>query len=151
MNQIMKIALISHVSKNDTWIIDSGCSHHMSTNKTHFEHLEHYDGGSVRFGSHESFCIKRKDYITLTNELKCDSAYWVEELKHNLPSMGQLNNVRFKVEFMNGKAKPLDQKGDLVGSGNQTKGNLVYLDLSESSCFIAQVLESLLCHKRCTM
>ena len=24
-----KIALISHVSKNDTWIIDSGFSHHM--------------------------------------------------------------------------------------------------------------------------
>ena len=29
-----KMALISHVSKNDTWIIDSGCSHHMIGNKT---------------------------------------------------------------------------------------------------------------------
>ena len=25
-----KMALISHVRKNDTWIIDSGCSHHMT-------------------------------------------------------------------------------------------------------------------------
>ena len=28
-----KMALISHISKNDTWIIDSGCSHHMTSDK----------------------------------------------------------------------------------------------------------------------
>ena len=28
-----KMALISHVSKNDTWIIDSECSHHMTRDK----------------------------------------------------------------------------------------------------------------------
>ena len=28
-----KVALISHVRKNDTWIIDSGCSHHMTGDK----------------------------------------------------------------------------------------------------------------------
>ena len=49
---------------------------------------------------------------------------------------------------MNGKAKLLYGKGNLVGSGKQTKGNLFYLDLSESSCFIAQVEESWLWHKR---
>ena len=38
-----KMALISHVSKNDTWIIDSGFSHHMTGDKTNFEHFEDYD------------------------------------------------------------------------------------------------------------
>ena len=56
--------------------------------------------------------------------------------------MAQLNNIGFKVEFMNGKAELLDGKGTLVGSSNQTKGYLFYLDLSESSSFIAQVEES---------
>ena len=28
-----KMTLISHVSKNDTWIIDSGCSHHMTCDR----------------------------------------------------------------------------------------------------------------------
>ena len=28
-----KMTLVSHVSKNDTWIIDSGCSHHMTRDK----------------------------------------------------------------------------------------------------------------------
>ena len=72
-----KMALISHVRKNDTWIIYSGCSHHITVNKTKFEHMEHYDGGSVsvRFGNNEPCCIKEKGYISLTNELRCDNAF----------------------------------------------------------------------------
>ena len=141
-NEEDKMALISHVRKNDTWIIDSGCSHHITGGKTNFEHMEHYDGESVRFGNNEPCCIKGKGCISLTNGLRCDNAYWVEGLKHNLLSVTQLNNIGFKVEFMNGKAKLLDGKRNLVGSGNQTKANLFYLDLSGSSCFISQVEES---------
>ena len=44
-----KMSLISHVSNIDTWIIDSCFSYHMTGDKSKFEHLEHYDGGSVRF------------------------------------------------------------------------------------------------------
>ena len=40
---------------------------------------------------------------------------------------------------MNGKAKLLDDKGNLIGLEKKTKGNLFYLDLGECSCFIAQV------------
>ena len=53
-----KKKLISHVGKNDTWIINSGCSHHMNGDKSMFEHFEYYDGGSVRFGNNECCCIK---------------------------------------------------------------------------------------------
>ena len=88
--------------------------------------MKHYDGGSVRVGNNEPYCIKRKGLISLTNELVCDNAYWVERLKHNLLIVAQLNNIGFKVEFMNRKAKLLDGKGNLVGSSNQTKGNLFY-------------------------
>ena len=82
-----KMTLISHVSKNDTWIIDSGCSHHMTGDKTNFEHMKHYDHGNVRFGNNEPCRIKGKGCITLMNELRCDNAYWVEGLNHNLLSM----------------------------------------------------------------
>ena len=82
-----KMELISHASKNNTWIIDSGCSHHMIEGKTNFEHFEHCDGGSVRFGNNEPCCIKGKSHISLINELVCDNAYWVEGLNHNLLSV----------------------------------------------------------------
>lgn len=76
------------------------------------------------------------------NELVCDNAYCVEGLEHNLLSVSQLNNIGFKVEFIGGKSRLPDSKENLVRSEKQTKGNLFYLDLSESSCFIAQVEES---------
>ena len=62
--------------------------------------MEHYDGGSVRFENNEPCCIKGKCCISLTNELRCVNSYCVEGLKHNLLSVAQLNNIKFKVEFM---------------------------------------------------
>ena len=59
----------------------------MIGDKTKFEYFEVYDGGSVRFGNNEPCCIKGKGHISLTNELVCDNAYWVEGLKHNLLSV----------------------------------------------------------------
>ena len=105
-----KMALISHISKNDTWIIDSGCSHHMTGGKSKFEHLEYYDGGIVKFGKDEPCYVKGKGYISLTDELRCDNAYQFEGMKYNLLSVAQFKNIGFKVEFMNGKAKFLDGK-----------------------------------------
>ena len=64
-----KMVLISHVSKNDTLIIDSVFSHHMTREKTNLEHMEHYDRGSVRFGNNEPCNIKGRGCISLTNEL----------------------------------------------------------------------------------
>ena len=49
---------------------------------------------------------------------------------------------------MHGKVRLLDDKGKLIGSNKQTKGNLFYLDLGDCSCFIAQVEESWLWHRR---
>ena len=91
------MALISHISKNDICIIDSGCSHNMSGDKYNFENLVYYDGGSVRFVNDEPCYMKGKGCIALTNDLRCDNVYWVEGLKHDLLSVAQLNNIGFKV------------------------------------------------------
>ena len=93
----------------------------MTGDKSKFENLVHYDGGSVRFGNDEPCYVKGKGCIALTNDLIYDNAYWVKGLKHNLLSVAQLNNIGFKVEFMNGKANLLDGKGNLVVSGNKKK------------------------------
>ena len=89
----------------------------MSGEKIKFEHFEDYDGGSVRFGNNEPCRIKGRGRISLTKKLVCDNAYWVEGIKHNLPSVAQLNNTVFKEEFMNGKERLLDDRGNLIGSG----------------------------------
>ena len=73
-----KMTLISLVRKNDTWIIDSGFSHHMTREKIYFEHMEHYDGGSVRFGNNEPCCIKGKCCISPMN-LDVIMLIWLKE------------------------------------------------------------------------
>ena len=59
-NEGDEMTLISHVSKNDTWIIDSGFSDYMTGNKKKFEHMEYYGGDSVRFENNEPCYIKGK-------------------------------------------------------------------------------------------
>jgi hypothetical protein len=130
-----KTTLISHIS--DTWIIDSGCSHHMIGDRSKFEKMEKYNGGSVRFGNNDPCLIKGKGTITLSNGIKCDNAYWVEGLRHNLLSVAQLTNIGFQIEFLDRKVRLLDRGGRLVGIGTQTKGNLFYLNLSEGQCLLA--------------
>ena len=53
-------ALMTCVNKNDRWIIDSGCSHHMTGDKSKFITLTSYNGNSVRFGNDVGCLIKGK-------------------------------------------------------------------------------------------
>ena len=92
-DDIEKETLISNI--NDTWIIDSGCSHHMIGVESKFENMEQYDGGSVRYGNNDPCIIKGKERIVLPNGIKCENVYWVEGLRHNLLSVAQLNNIGF--------------------------------------------------------
>ena len=85
--------LVTCVNKNDKWIIDSGCSHHMIRNKSKFLTFTQYDGNSVRFGNDAPCLIKGKGSIKLTEKYSCDNAYYVECLNYNLLSVSQLGNV----------------------------------------------------------
>lgn len=48
-NEDEATALVSYVNNSDKWITDSGCSNHMTGDKSKFNSLLHYDGNSVRF------------------------------------------------------------------------------------------------------
>ena len=78
--------LVTCVNKNDTWTIDSGCSHHMI-------------GDSVRFGNDAPCLIKGKGSIKLTEKISYDNAYYVEGLNYNLLNVSKLGNVGWKVDF----------------------------------------------------
>lgn len=77
-------ALISHVSKNDIWIISSGCSHHMTGDISKFNKLEECDGGIVKLGNDIICLVKSRGSLMLNKKIRCDDEYWVQGLKYNL-------------------------------------------------------------------
>ena len=81
------------MNKNDKWIIDSGCSHHMTGDKSKFTSFTQNDGNSVRFGNNAPCLIKGKGSIKLTKKISCDSVYYFEGLEYNLLSVLQLVNI----------------------------------------------------------
>lgn len=59
-------AIMSYVSKNNRWIIDSGWSHHITGDKGKFFTLAYYDGNCIRFSNDAPYLIKGKGSINRT-------------------------------------------------------------------------------------
>ncbi|GJX25379.1 putative ribonuclease H-like domain-containing protein [Tanacetum coccineum] len=83
----------------DQGIFDSGCSRHMTGNKSYLTDYQDIDGGFVAFaGSPKGGKITRKGKIR-TGKLDFEDVYFVKELKFNLFSVSQMcdkkNNVLF--------------------------------------------------------
>ena len=92
-------ALISHISKNDTWIIDSGSSCRMTDDINKFEKIEECDGETIKIGNDIPCRVKGRGSLMLNDKIRCENAYWVQGLKYNVLSVVQLNNIGHKVEF----------------------------------------------------
>ena len=80
-------ALFSQVEKKSNWIIDSGCSHHMTSDMNKFVKFRSHDGGIVRVGNNATFHITWIGSITLDDKNNIDDVYFVDGLKHNLLSI----------------------------------------------------------------
>ena len=140
--------LVTCVNKNDKCIIDSGCSHRMTGEKTKFITLNFYEVNSVRFGNDAPCLIKGKGSIKIIDNIICDNAYYVEGLNYNLLSVSQLNNLGYKVQFERNIAKIYDTDGKLIGKGDETRSNLLYLDIEDATCLVVTFDDVWLWHKR---
>ena len=72
------------------WYVDSGCSRHMTGEKSNFLSLTATEGGSVAFGNGKSGTIVGIGKVGESLSHSIDSVYLVDGLKHNLLSVSQL-------------------------------------------------------------
>ncbi|GJV42557.1 putative ribonuclease H-like domain-containing protein, partial [Tanacetum coccineum] len=85
------------VALKDTRIFDSGCSRHMTRNKSYLTNYQDYDGGFVAFaGSSKGGKITGKGKIR-TGKLDFEDVYFVKELKFNLFSVLQMRDRKNSV------------------------------------------------------
>jgi len=75
---------------NQFWFVDSGCSRHMTGEKSNFLSLAATQGGSVAFGNGKSGTIIGIGKIGELFSHSIEDVYLVDSLKHNLLSVSQL-------------------------------------------------------------
>ena len=86
--------------KKDSWYIDSGCSKHMTSDKSKFLFLSESKSGNVTFGDDAPGKIKGKGMVGLSNgKGKAQDVLFVDGLKHNLLSVSQVHDRRCEVVF----------------------------------------------------
>ncbi|GJR37975.1 hypothetical protein Tco_1213659 [Tanacetum coccineum] len=88
-----------HQDLKDKGVIDSGCSRHMTGNKSYLIDYKEIHGGFVAFGSnYKGGRITGKGKIK-TGKLDIKDVYFVKELKFNLFSVSQICDKKNSVLF----------------------------------------------------
>ncbi|XP_057815814.1 uncharacterized protein LOC131029369 [Cryptomeria japonica] len=138
-----------HSVKKNHWVVDNGCSHHMTGDKSKFVVFENYSQGSVRFGNDHCIPVIGKGTILLDNDTPLHDVYYLEGLAHNLLSLSQIRD--------NGFAGCLDDRKSISGGAfflgerlvawHSKKQNSVSLSTAEAEYIVAatcctQVLRS---------
>ncbi|GJR53051.1 putative ribonuclease H-like domain-containing protein [Tanacetum coccineum] len=88
-----------HLELKEKGVINSGCSRHMTGNKSYLSNYEEIDGGFVAFGGDpKGGRITSKGKIS-TGKLDFEDVYFVKELKFNLFSVSQMRDKKNNVLF----------------------------------------------------
>ena len=119
----------------EVWIIDSGCSSHMSGDKSLFLDLVSYNGGIVKFGNNENAAIVEKGNVS-AGAGRIQNVLYVKGLKHSLLSVSQICDMGHTVMFKKDGVKIRETcKEKLVAGGSKTLENLYTLaELSSNQC-----------------
>nr|KYP45621.1 Retrovirus-related Pol polyprotein from transposon TNT 1-94 [Cajanus cajan] len=87
---------------SESWLIDSGCTNHMTFNKALFRDLRPTNVTKVRIGNGDHISVKGKGTIAITSctgTKFIHDVFLVPEIDQNLLSVGQLIEKGFKVVF----------------------------------------------------
>nr|GEV05285.1 retrovirus-related Pol polyprotein from transposon TNT 1-94 [Tanacetum cinerariifolium] len=127
------------------WIIDSGCSKHMTGNCALLTNFVEKVLGTVCFGNNNFAVIAGYEDV-ITGSMTIKRVYYVEGLSHNLFSVGQFCNKGLEVGFRNSSCFIRNEHGvDLLTSDRSS--NLYTIALNEItsnslSCLLAKASSS---------
>jgi hypothetical protein len=148
-SMVVEIAL--KVSKKEKpWILDSGCSLHMTGDSKMLKGVAKYDEGSVKFGNDGALKIQGIGAAEIgVEKLKSKKMLYVEGLKYNLISVSQLCNDGHEVTFnKSGCIVKRLKDGVVLTKSERTHGNLYQAFRSINTCYISTKNENLLWYRR---
>ncbi|GJW17813.1 retrovirus-related pol polyprotein from transposon TNT 1-94 [Tanacetum coccineum] len=111
------------------WIVDSGCSKHMTGDRSLLRNFIEKSMGTVRFGNNNFVAITGYvDYIQ--GNITICNVYYVEVLGHNLFSVGQFCNGDLEVAFRSKTCYVRNLEGDDLLTGGR-ESNLYTISISD--------------------
>nr|GEU51013.1 retrovirus-related Pol polyprotein from transposon TNT 1-94 [Tanacetum cinerariifolium] len=135
------------------WIIDSGCSKHMTGNRALLTNFVEKFLGTFRFGNNDSAVIAGYGDVVIRS-MTIKKVYYVEGLGHNLFSVGQFCDKGLKVAFQKSTCFVRKEDGVDLLIGDHSS-NLYTIALNEvasnsSTCLLAKASssQSWLLHQR---
>jgi hypothetical protein len=97
------------------WLIDSGCSRHMTGDKGWFSSIVPVvTNRYITFGDNGRGCVLSEVEIKVSDKITLKRVALVQSLGYNLLSMSQLLDEGFEVLFRPGGSQILESRGDLV-------------------------------------
>ncbi|RVX07779.1 Retrovirus-related Pol polyprotein from transposon RE1 [Vitis vinifera] len=124
-------------SESHSWYFDSGCSRHMTGNRSFFTNFIEFDGGNVTFGDGNVVSVKGKSIICAPGIPNLEEVLYVEGLKANLISISQICDKKFNVQFSQNLCKVFDLKGNCVMIGLRTSDNCYAVYQNPSTSFFS--------------
>nr|GEU40886.1 retrovirus-related Pol polyprotein from transposon TNT 1-94 [Tanacetum cinerariifolium] len=141
--------------KNEIWYLDSGCSNHMTGDRSKFKDLDESIKSQVRLGDNKQLQIEGKGIteVSTGNQKRCiRDVHFAPSLAHNLLSVGQLMESHHNIVFDDGKCivthKPT---GKIIACAHMSSNRMSPLDFSkqmETSMVRRGLLDNELWHQR---
>lgn len=99
MNLPKPIALTASLTaKSDQWVLDSGCTFHITPRREVLSNFEAFDGNKVFMGNDTYCMVKGQGTITIDNPdgsvLTLGQVRYIPDMGRNLISYGQLEKIR---------------------------------------------------------
>uniref|UniRef100_A0A251S6V1 Putative zinc finger, CCHC-type, Ribonuclease H-like domain, GAG-pre-integrase domain protein n=1 Tax=Helianthus annuus TaxID=4232 RepID=A0A251S6V1_HELAN len=146
---------VEEVVKNDCWYLDSGCSNHMTGNRNLFVNLDESEQREVRTGDDKKLEVLGCGEVNVRikgQEKKIPNVFYVNGLKHNLLSVGQLVQKGYDVRFNKEGCTIHDSSGHCMGTIKMTGNKMFPLNLKHDIvprvCNMTTQDNSVLWHRR---
>jgi len=150
--QLFVATCFTSTSSSECWLVDSGCTHHMTHDKEIFREMDRSQVSKVRIGNGKLIAIKGNGIVAIESctctKLISDVLY-VPNIDENLLSMGQLLDKGFKVIFENKQCLIKDANDNVIFSIKmRSKGFSFDLMKEEQIAYPATVNSTEIWHKR---
>jgi hypothetical protein len=151
-DQMFVASCFSVQTTSDHWLIDSGCTNHMTPDRSLFRTLQSIEVAKVRIGNGACIAAKGKGTIAITTKSgtkTISEVLYVPEIDQNLLSVGQLIEKGMKVVFENYFCYVFDAAGQLILQAKMKGKSFSFLPFEEEySAFQTKLTDMEVWHKR---